>query len=239
MESNELPAQIGAERRLTAIALPELLQRNDPNVIKLGVENTGEILFRALAERLGRTDLAGLDLLDIGCGVRFTQTLVNRDVPFASYTGIDVWPTLVTWLQENVEKQDDRFHFSCWNVYNAMYNKAASPMESYQDLPVSGSYDVILGYSLFTHLDPGDTSAILRLARKVVRADGRFLLTAFCDEAIPDFEDRVPDRPLLNAYYNPAYLQKLIEEAGWKVLSSRPPYDFMQHSWLCQPVTLV
>ena len=98
VETNELTAQVGGGRQFSAIAVPEFLQRNDPSVIALGVENTGEVLFRALAKRLGRTDLAGLNLLDIGCGVRFAQTLVNRDVPFASYTGIDVWPILVTWL---------------------------------------------------------------------------------------------------------------------------------------------
>ena len=77
-------------RRLEFVNVPDRLQRNAPDVLAGGVEQTGESLLSGLARRLGRANLAGLDLLDIGCGVRFTQTLINRDLPFASYTGVEV-----------------------------------------------------------------------------------------------------------------------------------------------------
>ena len=102
---------------------------------------------------MGRTDLAGLDLLDVGCGVRFTQTLINRALPFASYTGIEVYQPIINWLREHVETHDDRFSFVHWNVQNSMYNPRAQPMSTYERLPVTGHYDVIMGFSLFTHLD--------------------------------------------------------------------------------------
>jgi 2-polyprenyl-3-methyl-5-hydroxy-6-metoxy-1,4-benzoquinol methylase len=184
---------------LTGINVPKELQRNDPKILADGVEHTGETLLTSLARRLGRRDLGGLDLLDVGCGVRFTQTLINRSLPFNSYTGIDVYLPVVEWLKENVESKDHRFHFFHWNVHNAMYNKEAPPMSACETLPVKGSYDVITGYSLFTHLAPEDASLMLRLMRKAVRPDGFLFFSAFCDESLDTFEDRVPGRPLLNA----------------------------------------
>ena len=77
-----------------------------------GIEETGELLLTRLARRIGRADLSGLDLLDVGCGVRFTQTLINRDLPFSSYTGIEVSRPIVAWLKEHVEQYDDRFRFA-------------------------------------------------------------------------------------------------------------------------------
>jgi len=222
------------DQYLEKVVVPDTLQRNAPDVLIDGVENTGESLFHALAERLGRVDLTGLDLLDLGCGVRFTQTLINRRLSFGSYTGVEVSQTLITWLKENVERFDRRFRFVHWEVQNAMYNPGAPSMDSYQAIPVPGSYDVVTAYSLFTHLDPHDSALLFNLTRRVVRANGHLFFTAFCDPAVETFEDRLPEQPLLNAYYNPAYLMELIQAAGWKVLSHKPPEGYMVDSFLCQ-----
>jgi 2-polyprenyl-3-methyl-5-hydroxy-6-metoxy-1,4-benzoquinol methylase len=220
---------------LQTINVPKELQRNDPKVVAAGVEETGEVLLGNMARRIGRSDLRGLDLLDVGCGVRFTQTLINRNLAFNSYTGIDVYQPIVRWLKENVESKDKRFHFFHWNVHNAMYNKQAPPMSSYEALPVKGSYDVIMGFSLFTHLGPADASQMLRLMRKVVRADRFLFFSAFCSESLDTFEDRVPEKPLLNAYYNPSYLEQLVKTEGWKVVSHEGPAAYIHDSFLCRP----
>jgi SAM-dependent methyltransferase len=187
---------------LDCITVPSYLQRNAPDVLADGVEQTGESLLRRLARRIGRPNLVGLDLLDIGCGVRFTQTLINRHLAFASYTGVDVSLPIVEWLKEHVETRDERFRFVHWNVHNALYNPQAPRMDNYQRLPVDDDYDLIMGFSLFTHLAPDDAACMLRLARKAVRGDGFLFFSAFCDDSVSRFEDRVPDKPLVNAYYN-------------------------------------
>lgn len=225
-------------QHLNKITVPDQLQRNDPDVLTLGIEETGQILLNSLATRIGRGDLKDLALLDIGCGVRFTQTLINRRLAFGSYAGIDVSHPIITWLQDNVQAHDDRFHFVHWNVQNAMYNRAAPKMASYNELPVSGSYDIVMGYSLFTHLGPEDATRMLNLTRKVISDSGHLFLTAFCDESVERFEDRVPDRPLLNAYYNPSYLETLIRDTGWRLLSHCPPGSYMMDSFLCQPAII-
>jgi SAM-dependent methyltransferase len=199
------------------------LQRNDPNVLAAGVEDTGEILLTNLARRIGRPDLGGLDLFDVGCGVRFTQTLINRSLAFHSYTGIEVYLPIVRWLKENVESKDERFRFFHWNVHNAMYNQVAPPMSMCEALPGEGSYDVIMGFSLFTHLAPEDASQMLKLMRKAARPDGFLFFSAFCSDSLETFEDRVPGKPLLNAYYNSSYLERLVKAEGWEVVSHEEP----------------
>jgi SAM-dependent methyltransferase len=220
--------------KLGCLKVPDSLQRNAPEVLAHGVENTGESLLRTLARRIGRSDLTGLDLLDIGCGVRFTQTLINRDLVFRSYTGIEVSRPIVEWLKEHVESKDERFRFVHWNVHNAKYNPQAPRMDTYQTLPVDAAYDVVMGYSVFTHLTPDDTACMLRLVRKVVRPHGYLFFTAFCDDSIPQFEDRVPDKPLLKAYYNNRYLENLVNNTGWTLVSYEPPGGYMMDSFLCQ-----
>lgn len=219
--------------KLQCIDVPQCLQRNAPDVLADGVEETGESLLSELARRVGRPSLVGLDLLDLGCGVRFTQTLINRNLPFASYTGIEVHAPIVKWLKEHVEVNDERFKFVHWNVHNSMYNPHALPMATHQKLPVSGNYDLIMGFSLFTHLAPADAICILRLARKAVRPNGFLFFSAFCDDSVNQFEDRIPAKPLLNAYYNRSYLENLINEADWALVSYEEPARYMMNSFLC------
>ena len=223
-------------RRLHSIEVPEHLHRNASKIVAAGVEHTAEVLLNNLARRIGRPNLSGLDILDLGCGVRFTQTLINRDLPFKSYTGIDVALPVIQWLKENVETRDDRFRFIHWNVTNALYNKAGIPMQEHDAFPISGDYDLLMGFSLFTHLDPADAKHILMLARHAVRPSGWFFFSAFCDETIVDFQDRVPGKPLLKAYYNKEYLQRLINEARWEVISYQEPGEYIMSSFLCRPV---
>ena len=227
-----------ATRTLQVIRVPDQLQRNAPDVLSDGVEETGESLLKGLAARLDRINLVGLDLLDIGCGVRFTQTLINRNLPFASYTGIEVSRPIVEWLKENVEAKDERFRFVHWNVHNSMYNPKGQPTNRYQNFPVAGDYDVIMAFSLITHLAPQDTAHVLRLARKAVRRDGFLFFSAFCDVSVEKFEDRIPGKPLLNAFYNRCYLEALIDNANWTVVSYEEPAGYIMNSFLCKPSTI-
>lgn len=237
-EEDHQPIRNRETPRLRFVSPPSHLQRNAPDVLAAGVEQTGESLLRGLARRIGLADLSGLDLLDVGCGVRFTQTLINRDLPFRSYTGIEVSYPIVDWLQKNVEKYDARFRFVHWNVQNSMYNLQAPRMQMHQNLPVARGYDIIMGFSLVTHLAPPDAAHIFRLARRAVRPGGFLFFSAFCDDAVDKFEDRVPDKPLHKAYYNTKYLEDLFGDAGWTLVSYAKPSPYIMDSFLCQPANL-
>jgi SAM-dependent methyltransferase len=166
--------------------------------------------------------LSGLDLLDVGCGVRFTQTLINRSIPFGSYTGLEVSLPIVQWLREHVERNDDRFKFVHWNVQNALYNDGPSalPMLSHLVLPVRGTFDVVTGFSLFTHLYPEDAAQMLRLMRKSVRPDGLLFFSALChDKSVETFNDVDPNHPLAEVRYSRTYLGSMLPQAGWELVS--------------------
>jgi hypothetical protein len=95
----------------------------------------------------------------------------------------------------------------CRRFYNGWWlatHPQAPRMDTYQRLPVDGDYDLVMGFSLFTHLPPDDAACMLHLARKGVRGDGFLFFSAFCDDSVYRFEDRVPGKPLLKAYYKDA-----------------------------------
>jgi SAM-dependent methyltransferase len=227
------------ELRLREIDVPAHLQRNAGEVIQAGIENGGEILLAILARRLGVDDLSTLDVLDIGCGVRFTQTIINRRIPIRSYTGIDVSLEVVDWLKRHVEGHDDRFRYAHWNVHNALYNgdDSAFPMALATSLPVDTTFDVVCAFSVFTHLYPDDAEQLLRLMRKAVRPNGRLFFSALChDPAVDKFRDVNPEIPLSEAHYSKQHIEALIEATGWRLLSHEGPSFFIADSFLCEPV---
>lgn len=220
------------------LKIPDELHRNAPEVHARGPENTGSALIRLAVERLGLRDLSESDVLDVGCGVRFTQAIINRDIPIKSYTGVDVHRPLIDYLQKEVG--DPRFAFSHWNAHNAKYNPTGVKITPDSRLPVEGTFDVIWLLSVFTHLEPSDANALLAILRRNVRPDGALLFSAFLDDTIDTFEDRFPDNPLSYPCFNERYLRELVVSNGWSILSLSPPSPekdpLIQHHFVCRPM---
>ena len=120
--------------KINHIEIPSQFQRNSSNVIALGTEHTGATLINCGNELLGWSDLSGRDVLDVGCGSRFTQAIINRDLPIKSYTGIDIDEPLISYLIHNV--QDSRFSFHYWHIHNALYNTSGQKLTKRTKLPV-------------------------------------------------------------------------------------------------------
>ncbi|HEY0396272.1 MAG TPA: class I SAM-dependent methyltransferase [Candidatus Elarobacter sp.] len=217
------------------LVVPESLQRNHPNVAERGYEETGEYLLRLFANRIGKQDLSGVDVLDVGCGVRFTQAIVNRGIPIRSYTGVEVSSAIVDFLTENV--RDPRFRFAHWDVGNAMYHPSGPALSPAADIPVAGRYDLIVMYSVLTHTHARDAGALLQILRRHVRDGGRLIFTAFLDDALDGFEDRDPEHPLLLATYGTRFMRSLVAGAGWAVdaLHRRDPENLVQAHFVCSP----
>ena len=217
------------------LEVPAELNRNAQRVVDAGFEETGLLVLANVAEVLGVPDLSKLDVLDVGCGVRFTQTIVNRDVPIRSYTGVDIEPKLIDWLQKNV--RDPRFRFALWEVRNEMYRRRAKPLTRDSRLPVEGTFDLICLFSVFTHMGPDDADAMAHVLRPHARPEGRLLFTAFIDDEVGTFRDKDPDTPLRKAVYAEPYLRGILEKNGWRVLKSIPRRRemFVAHQLLCGP----
>jgi SAM-dependent methyltransferase len=131
-----------------------------------------DILCRAA----GREDLADVELLDVGCGTKIVKALVDHSMPIGSYVGIDVSSEVIDWLNANVF--DRRFEFLRINARNALYNPDGEPLEEFDLLPVGPRrFDLISLFSVFTHLDPDDYVAMLRLLRRHVKPGGSLLFS--------------------------------------------------------------
>jgi SAM-dependent methyltransferase len=219
------------------LIVPEEFHRNAPDVHVLGPENTGSVLMQLVADCLGLKDLGESDVLDVGCGVRFTQAIINREIPIKSYTGVDVHRPLIEYLQQEVD--DPRFSFRHWDAQNARYNPAGEKITPESRWPVEGTFDIIWLFSVFTHLDASDANALLAILRQHVRPSGALFFSAFIDNTIDSFEDRIPEHPLSHPCYAERYLRELIEANGWRVASVSPPSreHFIQHYLVCYPTT--
>ena len=231
-----LPAGIGGPTlAIDKLAVPEELQRNAPRVRERGADYTGEVLIRLATQRCGLDSLAESDVLDVGCGVRFTQALINRRIPFKSYSGVEVYRPIVEFLKTSVEPHDPRFRYEYWNVRNARYNQDGGAMAAEASLPMPGTFDVAWLFSVFTHLDPEDTAAMLRLVRGKMRPGGRLMFSALIDESVDGFRDAVPDSPLLRAVYHPRLMRELVTRSGWRIVSEHAPDPeyFVQASFVC------
>ena len=219
------------------LEIPENLHRNHPNVASAGYEHTGETLIRLAMHRMRMPSLQDVDILDVGCGVRFTMAIINRNIPVKSYTGIEVYKPIVDFLNENVAVHDRRFKFVHWNVYNELYNPQGVELSNFEALPLSESFDAIWLFSVFTHLNPNDTKTMLAILRKHIRANGKLFFSAFIDEDLDDFEDRIKDKPLLNAYYGRKFMESLIEQGKWRIegFYDKDLGNYIQHHFVCSP----
>lgn len=180
--------------------------------------------------------LAGRKLLDFGCGVKLVQGLHELDYQLCKYTGVDVYREMIEHLRSQVI--DPRFEFAALDFHNAMYNKAGRPMTADERLPIADDrFDVITMFSVITHMAPADTAATLSILRGYAADDARLVFSTFIDPNQPeDFVDKIPDRPLLNAFYRRSFIEQLVADAGWRILSlNHPVAQLIHHHYVCSP----
>lgn len=144
-------------------------------------EDSAVFLIRYVCDVLGVPDLSGHEVLDVGCGTKFTQAFLNHGLPIKAYIGVDVHVDLITFLQSKV--LDPRFEYHHIDVRNELYNPDAPAMTPDTDLGVGDRvFDLIWLFSVFTHLAPHDYHTMLRLLRRYIRPAGRLIFTLFIDE---------------------------------------------------------
>lgn len=99
-------------------------------------------------------------------------------------------------------------------------------------------------FSLFVNegMDPEQRKTFNRELRRR-RESGDAEVTAAIEARVaggvevPDFVDRIPERPLLEAFYSEPYARKLIEGTGWEIAALHQPVrPIIQHYFICRPV---
>jgi SAM-dependent methyltransferase len=220
--------------------VPPKFLRNAREVIELGPPaDVGVALIDYMCRRIGVPSLAGLDVLDFGCGTRFADAIMNRDVPLRSYTGVDVNAPMVRFLMEHAT--DPRLEFHVLDARNPEYNPDGRPMTADSTLPVGGrTFDVICMFSVITHQLPEDARAIFTVLRRHVRRDGKLFFSAFIDdEMAQDYREGMPEHPTLYSFYSGAHMRRLLAETGWRVesVAGVGPEDLpIVDSFFCVPV---
>lgn len=228
---------------LNELQVPMEFVRNHANIVKAGIVETGKLLIDKTTAFAGLESLARRQVLDIGCGTRFTATIINQNIPIGSYTGVDVDKSIIGYLKENVEANDRRFDYAHWDVANALYNKEGNAeLHSASSLPLEASrkFDMIWMFSVITHQYPKDSSALFRILRKHVKPDGLMFFTFLNSAGDEKFTDTMKDQPLMRAYYRSDYMMELLDTAGWKVEKHLPndtQYQPQLHQYglLCSP----
>jgi SAM-dependent methyltransferase len=205
-----------------ALVVPDRFNRNSGTVTSLmPPEQSGLWLLERLKERLSLTTLANTTLLDFGCGVRFSQALVNLRIPIGRYVGVDCYAEMIEFLRAEVG--DRRFSYHVLDARNPYYNPGGQPLSPATALPVvERDFDVITLFSVITHQYPQDSEAIFTVLRRHVATEGRLFFTCFLDPALDGFEDRSPERNARRCFYGPDYLVSLVERCGWRVVSRAP-----------------
>jgi SAM-dependent methyltransferase len=142
-------------------------------------------LINHLCEHLGLDDLGATELLDVGCGVKFTRAFLAERLPIKRYTGVDVDAEMIAFLRSNVD--DPRLEYVHVDVHNDLYNPDGEPLNERSMLPLRGRiFDVICLFSVFTHLAPADFALLLRLLRPYVDRSGRLFFTLYINELTDD-----------------------------------------------------
>jgi SAM-dependent methyltransferase len=163
------------------LSVPKELRRgnsrwNEPASVAEGVE-----LIKLMCRNFGLADFGNSDVLDMGCGSKLVQAILDRRLPLRRYTGVDIFPDLIDFLKQNVT--DPRFSFRLLNTRNEMYNPAGEPLTADTELDVAEhSFDIICLFSVFTHLAPHDYEAMLKMLRRYVKPEGRLLFSLFVNE---------------------------------------------------------
>ena len=218
--------------------VPEEFNRNAKNVQELGpAADTGLSLIRYMCERIGIPDLGDKDVLDFGCGTRFADTIINRNVPVRAYVGIDVFKPMIDFLSENVS--DPRLSFYHLNAWNPIYNPDGESMSPTTVLPIGHrTFDVACMFSVITHQLPADALSILTILRGQVRSNASLFFSACLEDGDFGYREGTPESPGALSIYTPTLIETLVQRAGWRIVSIEPrnANDLpILDSYLCAP----
>jgi SAM-dependent methyltransferase len=219
------------------LLVPERFNRNSSTVTSLmPPEQAGIWLLERMRQHIGFESYADKKLLDFGCGVRFSQAIINSQFAIGHYCGVDNFRPLIEFLQDQV--RDRRFEYGFLNAYHPLYNEHGKVLSTETALPVADrDFDIISMFSVITHQNPSDSTCIFTALRRHISADGHLFFTCFLDQSIATFEDRSPERNGGRCFYNPSFLTELVELCGWRQVRSAPSEGpLIANSFVYKPV---
>ena len=120
-------------------------------------------------------------ILDVGCGIgRISVPLTTYLSEEGIYEGFDIVADGISWCKEKIAVKYPNFHFHLIDVYNKHYNPKGRCKASEYRFPYNDeSFDFISLVSVFTHMLPQDTENYLAEIARVLKKQGRCLITWF------------------------------------------------------------
>jgi SAM-dependent methyltransferase len=120
-------------------------------------------------------------VLDVGCGIgRMAVPLLSYLDEHGSYEGFDVVAPGIEWSKENISSRSLKFNFQWVDVYNAVYNPGGKLESSSFRFPYEDeAFDFVFLASVFTHMLPEGMANYFSEIARVLKDDGRSLITFF------------------------------------------------------------
>lgn len=134
----------------------------------------GDHLCELVLERTGLT--AGQRILDIGSGCgRLAVPLTRALGTDVQYEGFDVMAPMVDWCISNITAAYPNFRFQFADLSNTRYRTAGGAAKDYRFPYDDASFDVVVSFSIFTHLVPESAAHYAREIARVLAPGGRAL----------------------------------------------------------------
>lgn len=120
-------------------------------------------------------------ILDVGCGIgRMAIPLTDYLSKEGEYWGFDIVKKGIRWCQSRISPKFRNFHFQHSDVYNKHYNPNGKVQAQNYQFPFDDEYfDFIFLTSVFTHMLPSDLENYLSEISRVLKPEGKCLITFF------------------------------------------------------------
>lgn len=172
---------------LPSDAIDSLLGRRDKLIPPKGIVFVGSGDYRKVGEGFLRhfIELGGLKpnekVLDVGCGIgRIAVPLTKYLNNEGGYEGFDIVAYGIKWCQKKITPKYPNFRFQLAEIYNEVYNRKAKYRASEYKFPYDdNSFDFVFLTSVFTHMLPQDMENYFSEIARVLKRNGRCLITFF------------------------------------------------------------
>lgn len=166
---------------LSPITAPRVPPRRETFIGGGDFETVGAHFFEKLREH-GLTQQ--MDVLDVGCGQgRMARPLAGW--LRGQYCGFDISRGGIDWCEEHYADMPN-FAFTHADIFNARYNKdGAVAARDFRFPYADNRFDCIFATSVFTHMFAEDIENYLQEIARVLRPEGRALITWFLKDLIP------------------------------------------------------
>ena len=120
-------------------------------------------------------------ILDVGCGIgRMAVPITKYLSKEGSYEGIDIVADGINWCTKKITPKYPNFRFQLADVFNKHYHPKGKYKSSDYKFPFEDkSFDFIFLTSVFTHMLPYDMENYFLEISRVLKRDGKCLITFF------------------------------------------------------------